>query len=103
MDGQEVKLLCFTDRRVHFAVQTPTGGWYCSFRDLYGFGGSQWLHPLVEVPETKKLDVWLNVHSQHPCDIYVYSSKAIADSYAAPSRLACVHVVLDYKVGEGLS
>ena len=102
-DGQEVKIIDITSHEVTFATKTPMGDWYCSTRDLYGRTSCPWHKDLVEVPETKKLDVWVNVYPDAISTPNAYFDRTTADRHAGISRIACVHVVQDYKVGEGLS
>jgi len=57
---------------------------------------------LVNVPEMRVLDVWLNRYPQYICP-FVYASKTDADLGAGPNRDACIHVVREYVVGEGMT
>jgi len=79
-------------------------------------GGTEWPHKhsadgacasrcteqdLVNVPEKRTLDVWLNRYPQYICP-FAYPSEADADRGAGPDRIDCVHTVREYVVGEGM-
>lgn len=46
-------------------------------------------------------DAWINVYREDFGDL-VHKTKEDADACAAPSRIACVRVVIDCQEGEGL-
>ena len=103
LDGRPVKILGTNGNTLYAAVHDYQGYWHIVDRRLDGTAGS-WAssasNPILEVPETKTLDFWLNVY---PGDqIRAYHVKDHADRSASDARIACVHIVQDYKVGEGL-
>lgn len=51
-----------------------------------------------------KRDMWLNVYqpSGHHRGVIAYDSKEAADRNAAPERVACIRVEINYEEGEGL-
>ena len=54
---------------------------------------------LFNAPEKRTLDYWVNIY---PKSGTFYSSKESADRFHDPERIACVHIVQEFTVGEGL-
>lgn len=55
---------------------------------------------LINVPQKRTLDVWVNVYPNN--EVFSYSTKETADKLAGTHRLACIHIVREYEEGEGL-
>jgi hypothetical protein len=53
---------------------------------------------LVNVPGT--LDTWVNIYQDGAASYW--SNRDYADACAVKGRIACVHIVQEYTVGEGL-
>jgi len=74
---------------------------HCSFSSNgQYFHDKQSEHDLVNIPEKKELDVWVNVYSNFSS---AYCSRSEADRNSSPTRIACVHVTQEFTEGEGLS
>lgn len=56
-------------------------------------------YDIINVPETRTLDFWVNINQGGGHE--AYSSKTDADEGAGEERIACIHVVQEYAVGEG--
>lgn len=54
---------------------------------------------LINVPEKRTLDVWVNIY---PDGAAYWANRDDADTCAVKDRIACVHIVKEYTVGEGL-
>jgi len=55
---------------------------------------------LFNAPEKRTLDVWLNVYE---CgESKAWNSEFRANTAAAKDRIACLHIVREFTVGEGL-
>lgn len=54
---------------------------------------------LINVPEKRTMDMWVNIY---PDAASYWANRDDADTCAVKSRLACVHIVQEYAVGEGL-
>ena len=57
--------------------------------------------PFENIPETRDLDVWINIYPDSLGEV-CHPSKEAADGLAAYNRIACIHLRKTYKVGEGL-
>ena len=113
LDGMPVKILgtrqprAATFATLIAAVQDSEGHWHLMDRQLDGTAfpwASVHAKDIIEVPETKKLDFWINVYPHGPG--FQHRSRAQAQDESADrpyTRIACLHVVREYKVGEGLS
>jgi len=58
-------------------------------------------HDLVNVPEKRTLDLWINVNADSRT-VVGYSSVWRANIDAQGDRVSCVHVIHEYTVGEGM-
>lgn len=67
-----------------------------SFRE---WGVAESPNDLINIPEKKMLDVWVNVYPDFET---IYSSKEKADLYCSAKRAACLHIQRAYVEGEGL-
>jgi hypothetical protein len=56
---------------------------------------------LVNVPEKRLLDVWINVYADGGLSP-AWRTKELAEQSKAPNREACLHITREYTVGEGL-
>lgn len=56
---------------------------------------------LIETRERVRREHWCNVYAD-PGLSGIYADRAFANKYAVPGRIACVRVVIDCEVGEGL-
>ena len=107
MDGMPVKILGTHEYTLHAAFQYAPGLWSLVVRQLDGTP-LPWsalpTKPILEVPETKKLDIWVNIYRDSGAGVACHSSRSAADlgCMGNINRLACIHMVQDYKVGEGL-
>ena len=107
LDGMPVKILGTNGNTLYAAVHDYQGYWHIVDRRLDGTAGpwaSSASNPILEVPETKKLDVWVNVYRDSGAGVACHSSRSAADlgCMGNINRIACVHIVQEYKVGEGL-
>ena len=107
LDGRSVKILGTNGSTLYAAVQDHHGYWHLVDRQLDGTAGhwaSSASQPILEVPETKKLDFWVNIYRDSGAGVACHSSRSAADlgCMGNTNRIACVHVVQDYKVDEGL-
>ena len=109
LDGMPVKILgtrqprAATFATLIAAVQDSEGHWHIVDRQLDGTAfpwASVHAKDIIEAPETQKLDIWVNTYRNGAA--HAYHERAHANLMAGDGRLACVHVVREYKVGEGL-
>lgn len=54
-------------------------------------------HDLINVPEKRKMTVWVNTYSESGYDA-PHPSKEHADESALASRLACIPIEIEYEV-----
>lgn len=109
-DGRPARILC-TDRKCTefpiVAVYSDSDGTECvaCYKASGGWSGSGHPHSrdLVNVPEKRVLEAWMNVYDP-PCDAHAHQSKERADFVARGlvGRIACIHIKQEYTVGEGL-
>lgn len=55
---------------------------------------------LVNIPEKMAIDQWINVYPN--MYIALYDTRGAADGCASNKRIACLHIVREFVVGEGL-
>ena len=106
LDGMPVKILGTKGPTLHAAAQDSQGHWHLVERQLDGAAWpwcSSATKPILEVPKTEKLDFWINVYPHGPGFQHQSMAQAQYESADRPyPRIACLHIVQEYKVGEGL-
>lgn len=112
-DGRKARIICTDAKHIKpvIALVTEPNTFECVA--LYGADGNFFAdktlesrNDLVNVPETNKLEGWLNVYSSTPsCQSRIHPTKEYADDCASEKRLACIDLSklnITYTVGEGL-
>jgi hypothetical protein len=106
-DGRKARIIC-TDAKGGnpiVALRTSENGKYEVMELYYEDGRCQASSPgcdLINIPEKRTLDCWVNVYDRKCAPVCEYSSRSYADASAGPDRIACLHIVQEYTVGEGL-
>lgn len=104
-DGRPVRFLCLdhlSEWPIIALIMRKDGTEFISRCALDGDSDGPSVQDLVNVPEKRVLDVWLNRYPRYICP-FVYASKADADLGAGPNRDACIRIVREYVVGEGMT
>ena len=107
-DGSEVRIYSVDGggiAPVHGAIlYAPTDGvWYPMSWMITGKVKLDYDHPrdLIEVKPRRRRTIWVNVYSDPNLD-RCYITKALANYWCTPNRIACIKVELDFEEGDGL-
>ena len=106
--GRPVRIIC-TDRKGRIGrpivalvqIDDIDDGETLMHYDEYGIGGEHDDDNLVPLTRRILQELWINFYSYGHGG--TYGSRIQADENAGPNRLACVKVVIDCEVGEGLT
>lgn len=108
-DGRPVRLICIDETLERYPVIGVIGnedepsswtkkGYYLHYETETG------PNDLVEVKEEKTVDFgWLNIYPNNVFGGVAHATKEQADKRADPHRIACVHLLVKYKEGDGLT
>jgi len=106
-DGLPARIICINargDLPLIALVKFPNGSeevrWFAE-DGSYNSADPQSRRDLINVPEKRTLDLWLNINSYGNI-IVGFTSVDQANRNAAPDRVSCVHIMHEYTVGEGM-
>ncbi len=107
-DGKPARILC-TDARgdlpIVALVGAPGESEYVQrfTKDGCAYRNVPLPHDLINVPEKRTLDIWVNIYSDEDDIATCFPSVALARKWAHRDRVSCVHIVHEYVVGEGMT
>jgi len=67
----------------------------------YNSADPQSRRDLINIPEKRTLDIWVDINSFGRLT-WVHDSKGAANAHPRRDLIACVHIIHEYTVGEGM-